>query len=164
MEDQHLALSISFDVDEGAWDAAVEWLAHWTRHRAPWQEPIELSCAGVWDIGPEGHAWFETDSRRVGYRGSLLYLACALDGWLGGDSAACVIESESVYQSPVVELKMVDGSVDVTLRLHDGPATFRVARDDVRRAVTNFLEDFGDAAVARLPGLRGIAGLDWLPG
>lgn len=158
-----MALHISFEVDEGSWDAAAADLADWTRPVAPWQEPIERSCADAGFIGPEGYAWFQLDSTRIEYRGSLLHLACALNEWLSLDPEVYTIEPDLVYQSAAVELRRVGDAVEVTLPRIDREDAFRSPRDEVRRAVTKFLAEFGGAIVARLPGLRGVAGLGWLP-
>lgn len=157
-----MALRISFDVEEGSWNAAADLLASWTRTPAPWQEPTELSSDEVWAIGPDGHAWFQFDLKRIGHRGSLLHLACGLNEWLRAGSSVHVIGPDLIYQSAPVELRRIGDDVEVTLRRNDRTDAFRVPCDDARRAVTSFLTEFGGTVVARLPGLRGIVGLEWL--
>lgn len=156
-------MRINFEAHDDEWRHAAGALFELMRPPAPWTESVRRpSCEDVWTIGPVGDAWFEQGSRRVGYSGSLLYLACGLADWLhSGESY--VIESESAYQSPDVEFKRTGGSFTITVRSVHRPEPLRVAPDELQRAAAAFLGTFGQAAIARIPGIQDVEGLDWLP-
>jgi hypothetical protein len=142
------------------WKDAVSGLERWLPVVAAQQLPV--TRADLLVIGPGGLVWFDDGRRRFGYGGSLLYLADSLDEWLRTEAETYVIESDSMWQSPEVRLRVVGASVEITLR-RNPPDILRVPQHDAQRAVEDFLREFGQIVMARLPRIRELADLPWFP-
>jgi hypothetical protein len=161
-----MPLEITFAIDEPEWtlaaEAAAELLPSGSSLNLGYaggedQRPFP-SCEDAWPIGPVTEAAFVDGAHRVGYFGSLIYLACGLTLWTP-DQDAFVLPGESAFQSPDVEFTRDGDAVLIIVRSVQRPEPLRSSPNDLQAAIRSFAEDFGQALAIRIPALRGVYGL-----
>ncbi len=106
-----------------------------------------------WYAGPEVHIWIGDGSRELHYRGSLIYIAGHLSGWLTERPAEFVIESESVYQAAEVTIRRSDDRIRLSIETVRGTDSLEMAESEFVKAIGDFLDRLAVVIESLSPGL-----------
>lgn len=100
------------------------------------------SCEELAVFGPVGTVWFDTDTSRAGYAGSVLYLCCFLAEWLRTRPGSLTLPGESIYQAP--KLVVLADADTVRLRFERGRTTDEIGApiDSFALAAASFVNEF----------------------